>query len=115
MKKMNRRKVMKVILGSAPALLLGVTMEAKGKKGKKGKKGEKGEKGAGSNEAKKLSGKIILITEKITKSYKLAGGKVYTIARAVEGKISAFEGQTVTLYGRVVGDRIISIEVVTSN
>lgn len=110
MKKINRRKAMGVIFGSTSALFLGISEGANKKKGK----GKGNNKKKDTNEAKKLTGKVILTKENITNTYKLAGGKIYSFAKAVEGKVKAYEGQNVTVYGRVERDRIVTIEAVTS-
>ena len=112
MKEISRRKAMGVIFGSSSALLLGITEGANKKKGKG--KGKGNNKKKDTNEAKKLTGKVILTKENITNTYKLAGGKIYSFAKAVEGKVKAYEGQNVTVYGRVERDRIVTIEAVTS-
>lgn len=109
----NRRKAIGMILGSTSALFLGISEGANKKKGKGKGKGKK--KKNDTNEAKKLSGTIILTKENITNTYKLAGGKIYSFAKAVENKVKSFEGKKVTVYGRVEKDRIVTIEAITSS
>ena len=110
MLQMSRRRALGVIMGGTSAAMLGVVEGAK--KNKKNKK-KKGNGKKDTNEAKKLTGTIVLTKENITNIYKLTGSKVYSFAKAVEGKIKQYEGQKVTVYGRVEKDRIVTIEVVT--
>ena len=109
MRNMNRRKAMGVILGGTSAVMLGVAEGAKKKKKKKKGNGKKD-----TNEAKKLSGTVVLTKENITNIYKLAGGKIYSFAKAVEDKVKKYEGQNVTVYGRVEKDRIVTVEAITA-
>ena len=110
---MNRRKAIGILAGSTSAFFLGMAQAAKKKKGKKKKGGNKG--GGNNNQAKKLSGKVLLVEEKITRIYKLAGGSIYSFAKSVEDKVKKYEGQNVTIYGRVENGRIVTVEAITAS
>ena len=109
MKGINRRKAINLILSGTSALMIGIVDAKKKKKG-----GKKGGGKKGGNQARKLQGTIVQSKENITTTYKLAGSTIYSFARSVEDKVKEYEGQEVTVYGRVERDRIVTVELVTS-
>lgn len=106
---MNRRSSLKLIMVMTLAIVAGVE-GAKKKKNKKKKGGGK----KNSQVSKKISGEIVLVKENITNLYKIVSGStVYSFARSAEDKIKGHVGQNVTVYGRVLDERIMTIELVT--
>lgn len=110
---MNRRTAITATLITALNLLAGTSYGRRKKRKGKGK-------GRGNNKrkttpivSKKISGEIALTEKNITKTYKILSGKAYSFSKAVEGKISSYVGQTITVYGKVIKDKIITIESVT--
>lgn len=82
-----------------------------GKKKKGNKKKKKGS-SVKKNVAQKINGEIILSNENITKTYKIVGAKAYCFSKAVEGKISNYVGENVTVFGKVANHKVITIEAV---
>ena len=107
---MNRRQAVAFIFSSV--LFSGLPSSFAKKKKKKKKKKNKG-RVKKTVTSKKISGEVILSKENITKTYKLLGTNSYCISKAVEGKVSSYVGQNVTIFGKVVNDKIITIEAIT--
>lgn len=107
---MNRRTALNIIFVG----IIGSTLTySYGKKKKKNKR--KNVPAKKQITTQKISGEIILSNENMTKTYKLVGAKSYCISKAVEGKVSSYVGEKITVYGKVVNEKIITIEAVTSS
>ena len=73
------------------------------------KKKKEDEKKKEKIEAKKMTGKVILETKGITKSYKFLADKPYTIAKSLVPKIKDYEGQQITLFGTFFQTKVLTI------
>ena len=100
---MNRRQAIGIIFSSI--LVSGLTSYGKNKKRRGPVKK--------TVTAQKISGEVVLSEESMTKTYKILGAKSYCFSKAVEGKITSYVGQHVTIFGKVVNDKIITIEAVS--
>lgn len=105
---MNRRQAIGIIFSSI--LVSGLTSYGKKKKRKNKKRRGPVKK---TVTAQKISGEVVLSEESMTKTYKILGAKSYCFSKAVEGKITSYVGQHVTIFGKVVNDKIITIEAVS--
>lgn len=105
---MNRRQAIGIIFSSI--LVSGLTSYGKKKKRKNKKQGSVKK----AVTAQKISGEVVLSEESMTKTYKILGAKSYCFSKAVEGKITSYVGQNITIFGKVVNDKIITIEAVSA-
>lgn len=108
---MNRRTALNIIFVG----IIGSTLTFSYGKKKSKKNKRKNVPSKKQIKTQKISGEIILSNENMTKTYKLVGAKSYCISKAVEGKVSSYVGEKITVYGKVVNEKIITIEAVTSS